>query len=64
MSGRLDYIHFNPVKHGLVRRARDWPWSSFMRYVELGEYDIDWAGPLRLPGGLDIEPDIWPGGVE
>src|SRR3546814_3551986 len=25
----LDYLHFNPVKHGLVRRAADWRWSSF-----------------------------------
>ena len=31
----LDYIHYNPVKHGLVGRAGDWPFSSFHRYVRL-----------------------------
>jgi hypothetical protein len=39
----LDYIHYNPVKHGLVKKAQDWPWSSFHRYVGLGYYDKDWG---------------------
>ena len=30
----LNYIHFNPVKHGYVTTPYDWPWSSVMRYVE------------------------------
>ncbi len=38
-----DYIHWNPVKHRLVSRVRDWPWSSFHRFVEAGEYEIDWG---------------------
>ncbi|MEO0530902.1 MAG: transposase [Planctomycetota bacterium] len=46
----LDYIHLNPVKHGLVSRARDWPWSSFHRYVRAGEYDVDWGGSPELFG--------------
>jgi putative transposase len=33
------YIHFNPVKHGLVEQVKDWPWSSFHRLVELGWVD-------------------------
>jgi putative transposase len=41
---RFDYIHFNPVKHGWVRRVRDWPHSSFHRYVQLGVYPLDWGG--------------------
>jgi len=40
----LDYIHFNPVKHGLVRRAGDWPYSSFHRWVRDGGYPTDWGG--------------------
>jgi putative transposase len=40
----LDYIHYNPVKHGLVKNVADWPWSSFHRYVRLGFYDPDWGG--------------------
>ena len=39
----FDYIHFNPVKHGWVSRVRDWPHSSFHRFVEAGRYDIDWG---------------------
>jgi putative transposase len=34
----MDYIHFNPVKHGYVERAQDWPFSSFHRGVRLGWY--------------------------
>jgi len=39
----IDYIHVNPLKHGLVERVKDWPWSSFHRYVKLGEYPINWG---------------------
>ena len=38
-----DYIHFNPVKHGYVASARDWPYSSFHRFVRRGVLDADWA---------------------
>lgn len=40
----LDYIHYNPVKHGQVARVADWPYSSFQRYVRQGIYSQDWAG--------------------
>jgi len=40
----IDYIHFNPVKHGLVERVKDWPYSSFHRYVRQGLLSPDWAG--------------------
>ncbi len=39
----FDYIHYNPVKHGLAGRPLDWPWSSFGRYVHLGWYAEDWG---------------------
>lgn len=46
----LDYIHYNPVKHGLVRRVSDWPYSSFYRYVKQGIYPEDWGtGIFFLP---------------
>lgn len=44
----LDYVHINPLKHGLVDRVRDWPYSSFHRYVERGVYALDWAGDYEL----------------
>ena len=40
----LSYIHYNPVKHGLVMRVADWPLSSFHRYVAQGILPGDWAG--------------------
>jgi len=55
----LDYIHSNPVKHGLAASPQAWPWSSFHRYVREGEYDTDWCGHITLPGGTDIEPEQW-----
>ena len=42
----IDYLHFNPVKHRLVGRVRDWPFSTFHRYVRLGVYPEDWGGDM------------------
>jgi putative transposase len=39
----VEYIHFNPVKHGLVVRAGDWPYSSFHRFVRHGIVAADWG---------------------
>ncbi len=46
----VDYVHWNPRRHKLVSRVRDWPWSSFHRFVLEGEYDIDWGGTDPTPG--------------
>lgn len=40
----VDYVHWNPVKHGQVTRVADWPYSSFHRYVQAGVYPQDWVG--------------------
>jgi len=37
----VDYVHYNPVKHGLVKQVKDWPYSSFHRYVRSGIYPAD-----------------------
>jgi putative transposase len=39
----FDYIHYNPVKHGLVKCVRDWAYSSFHRYVKKGVYAENWG---------------------
>ncbi len=39
----LDYIHFNPVKHGHVKRPADWPHSSIHRYIREGVFDAEWG---------------------
>lgn len=40
----MDYVHINPVKHGLVHRVADWPHSTFHLLVDAGVYPRDWAG--------------------
>jgi len=40
----VEYIHYNPVKHGYARTPLDWPYSSFHRYVRAGVYPLQWAG--------------------
>lgn len=40
----VDYIHFNPVKHQHCLSVKDWPYSSFHRYVARGELPLDWGG--------------------
>jgi putative transposase len=49
----MDYLHYNPVKHGLVGRVVDWPWSSFHRYVREGIYPTDWGGTTASKINLD-----------
>jgi len=48
-AAHVDYVHINPLKHGLVRSVADWPYSTFQRYVEAGIYPSDWAGTADLP---------------
>ena len=39
----MDYVHINPVKHGLVSRVIDWPYSTFHGRVKQGIYPPDWS---------------------
>lgn len=40
----VDYLHYNPVKHGQCQRAVDWPHSTFHRYVARSVYPVEWGG--------------------
>ena len=42
-AAHMDYIHFNPVKHGLAKHPAAWPYSSFLRCVARGVYPEGWA---------------------
>ena len=53
LNRHIDYIHYNPLKHGLIDRVVDWPWSSFHRYVSAGNYEIDW-GDLAAPNVIEM----------
>jgi len=46
LERHVDYVHFNPVKHGYVSRVVDWPHSSFHRYVGEGILPSDWGGDM------------------
>lgn len=39
----IDYIHYNPVKHCYCKKADEWPYSTFQKYVKRGVYSRDWA---------------------
>ena len=54
---RVNYIHFNPVKHGYVQEPQEWPWSSLPIYLELADPDVSahlarFPAPRHLPGEL------------
>ena len=42
-QAHMDYVHFNPVKHGIVNRVADCPYSTFHRLVKNGTYPPDWG---------------------
>lgn len=50
----VDYIHFNPVKHGYAGHPGEWPYSSFRRFVERGLYPPEWSAPPNVRA-LDFE---------
>lgn len=39
----MDYIHYNPVRHGWVAAVADWPHSSFHRLMRCGVYSSNWS---------------------
>jgi putative transposase len=43
LNQHINYIHFNPVKHGYVQSVADWPWSTFHQFVKDGFYPSDWV---------------------
>jgi len=49
----VDYVHVNPLKHGLVKCVSDWPYSTFHLYVDNGIYPLDWCGGVESHVGGD-----------
>ncbi|MFH0881646.1 MAG: transposase [bacterium] len=48
----VEYIHYNPVKHGFVKSPCDYGTSSFHEYVDRGEYPVDWSA------FVEVESDV------
>jgi putative transposase len=51
LARHVDYLHYNPVKHGLVSRVCDWPYSSFHSYVARGILSADWGANVHDGAG-------------
>ncbi|UGV27623.1 transposase [Rhodopseudomonas boonkerdii] len=51
-ENHVNYCYINPVKHGLVTRVVDWPYSSFHRDVRAGIFPMDWAGDASITGSF------------
>ncbi|MCF8050508.1 MAG: transposase [Desulfobacterales bacterium] len=51
LGKHVDYIHFNPVKHGFVTRAVDWRYSSIHRFIAKGWLMADWGAGLKIEAG-------------
>ncbi len=53
LENHVNYLHYNPVKHGYASSPVEWPFSSFHRWVKDGHYDPDWGrgehGRLNFP---------------
>jgi putative transposase len=43
LKKHIDYIHYNPIKHGYVKQAKEWEYSTFKKYVQQGLYDENWC---------------------
>ncbi|KAF1723100.1 REP-associated tyrosine transposase [Pseudoxanthomonas wuyuanensis] len=50
LQALVDYVHINPVKHGLVGAVAEWPYSTFHRYVSNGWLPLDWAAAPDVGG--------------
>lgn len=50
LYNHLNYIHYNPVKHGLVKNVKDWEYSSFQKFVNKKWYEVDWGSSKDIKG--------------
>jgi putative transposase len=48
LNRHIEYIHYNPVKHGLTKAPADWKYSSFHRFVTNGIYDQGWGTGVKV----------------
>lgn len=51
----LDYIHYNPVKHGYTKNVKDWQYSSFHKFVKAKNYEINWGSAADILSILDSD---------
>jgi putative transposase len=51
LDRHIDYIHFNPVKHGLSGNPFEWEYSTIQRYYQIGYYDENWEAKTDILDG-------------
>ena len=55
LNRHIDYVHYNPVKHNLVKNVKDWKYSSFHKFVEQNLYDINWGTSEDIQKIIDLD---------
>jgi len=48
LERHIESIHYNPVKHGLVKAPKDYVHSSFHKYVQAGLVDVNWGAGMKI----------------
>jgi len=55
LNNHINYIHYNPVKHGYVKRVKNWKYSSFHKFVKNNMYDDDWGSAIDIENINNID---------
>ena len=57
LNNHINYVHYNPVKHGLVQNVKDWRYSTFHKFVDRNMYDLHWGSIETLTSINDLYDD-------
>ena len=57
LNKHIDYVHYNPVKHGVASLVKDWEYSSFHKFVHNNMYDKNWGSSEESECFLDLYKD-------
>ena len=55
LNNHINYIHYNPVKHGYAKSVNDWEFSTFHKFVKNGLYDINWGSNTDIKEIIDLD---------
>jgi putative transposase len=55
LYNHLDYIHYNPVKHGYTKQVRNWKFSSFHKFIKLKNYEPNWGSESDIKNLIKLE---------
>ena len=55
LNNQINYIHYNPVKHGYAKSVKDWEYSSFHKFVKKGLYNINWGSNTDIKEIIDLD---------